>query len=143
VLDLHDNITAADLFRQLSEAAAERFGIDGDRLGAALIKGSTEHSNLIHPGHAVLTVESDGEQVKMVLVRIRQGLTLTAGDGAVHTLFVLLMPLSDRAFHLQALASIAQILRDPEFDRDWLEARTEQQLRDLILLGDRRRICLL
>lgn len=143
VLDLDGGTTAAELFRQVSEAAKERFGIDAERLCATLLRVNTEHSSLIHPGHAVLAVESDGDQVQMVLARIRQGLTLTAGDGAVHTLFVLLVPPSDQAFHLQALASIAQILRDHDFDRGWFEAHTEQQLRDLVLLGDRRRMCLL
>jgi hypothetical protein len=34
---------------------------------------------------------------------------------------------------------IAQITQEPGFDAKWMAARSEDQLRNIILLGDRRR----
>ena len=45
----------------------------------------------------------------------------------------------ERDFHLQALAAIAQVVQGRVFERRWLAAQGAQALRDLVLLGERRR----
>lgn len=54
--------------------------------------------------------------------------------------FMLIGTLDERSFHLQALAAIAQIVHHPEFEWLWLNARDEDQLRDILLLSNRRRV---
>ena len=45
----------------------------------------------------------------------------------------------ERNFHLQSLAAIAQIVQDSNFEKKWLKAKNIEALRDIVLLGDRRR----
>jgi len=40
---------------------------------------------------------------------------------------------------LRALAAIAQIAMDPQFEKKWMSAKNEETLRDIVLLGKRRR----
>jgi mannitol/fructose-specific phosphotransferase system IIA component (Ntr-type) len=47
--------------------------------------------------------------------------------------------LDERNLHQKSLAAIAQITQEPEFDKTWLTAGTKEQLRNIILLADRRR----
>ncbi|OGW75505.1 MAG: hypothetical protein A2Z72_02825 [Omnitrophica bacterium RBG_13_46_9] len=57
----------------------------------------------------------------------------------VHILFVLVGSSVERVLHLKILAAIAQIVQNPEFDKKWLEVRSEDELKNIILLADRRR----
>ncbi|MCK4527856.1 PTS sugar transporter subunit IIA, partial [candidate division WOR-3 bacterium] len=58
---------------------------------------------------------------------------------AVNTVFVLVGTKDERNFHLRALAAIAQIVQDSHFENRWLAAKSEESLRDTVLLGKRRR----
>ena len=45
----------------------------------------------------------------------------------------------ERNYHLQALIAIASIVQEPQFEERWLDARTEEGLRDVLLLSKRER----
>jgi mannitol/fructose-specific phosphotransferase system IIA component (Ntr-type) len=53
--------------------------------------------------------------------------------------FVIAGTKDERTFHLQTLAAIAQIVQNPNFEKKWLAAKNEEALRDVILLGERKR----
>ena len=59
----------------------------------------------------------------------------------VHAVFVLVGTRDERHFHLCALMAIAQITEEPDFDSRWMVARSVDELRDIVLLGERRRHC--
>ena len=54
-------------------------------------------------------------------------------------LFVLPGSKDLRNLHLRALTAIAQVVHHPEFEQRWLEAKSHMDLKDLFLLGERRR----
>ncbi len=45
-----------------------------------------------------------------------------------------------RNLHLKALAAIAHIVQHPEFENRWATAKTEDQLKDILLLSERVRM---
>jgi len=45
----------------------------------------------------------------------------------------------ERNSHLYSLAAVAQIVRDPQFEKKWAGAKAKEALRDIVLLGERRR----
>jgi APA family basic amino acid/polyamine antiporter len=59
---------------------------------------------------------------------------------SIHAVFVLAGTCDERNFHLRALAAIAQFAQTPQFEELWLEARREEEIRDLVLLSSRRRM---
>ena len=69
----------------------------------------------------------------------QKGVIFPDSKEEVHAIFVLVGTRDERNFHLRALAAIAQIVQDPRFEKTWLSARTTENLRDVILLGKRRR----
>ena len=60
-------------------------------------------------------------------------------DEVVHILFVLIGLPDERILHLKTLAAIAEIMQNPEFDKNWFAAGSKDDLKNLILLADRRR----
>jgi len=77
----------------------------------------------------------------VILVRSRDGLRLPGAEAPVHALFFFLVGSDEQDFHLKAVAALAQVLQDPQFDERWRHARNTQALKDLIVLADRRRVC--
>ncbi|UCD51080.1 MAG: PTS sugar transporter subunit IIA [Phycisphaerales bacterium] len=69
----------------------------------------------------------------------RQGIRFSEQAPQIHTIFVIAGSRDQRNFHLRALPAIAQIVQGPDFERQWAAARNEQALRDIVLLGQRRR----
>ena len=57
----------------------------------------------------------------------------------MHAVFVLAGTKDERPFHLRSLAAIAQIVQDPHFEDRWMVAKKKEDLRDVILLGERQR----
>lgn len=72
-------------------------------------------------------------------VRAREGIRFAASDTPVHTMFVLIGSLDERSYHLRALMAIANLVQEAEFEKRWMSARTEEELRDVILLSERKR----
>jgi len=74
-----------------------------------------------------------------LLARAKEGVYFSEQAPKVHAVFVLAGTKDERNFHLRALAAIAQIVQERKFEEKWLKAKSIESLRDLILLGERRR----
>ena len=89
---------------------------------------------------AVPHIIVDGSHVfEMLIVRCRSGISFPESETEVHTIFMLIGSKDERNFHLRALSAIAQIVQDKNFEKNWMSARDEQVLKDLILLANRKR----
>jgi len=133
---------AGKLFSSIGSLLRETHDFDADVVRKALADRERAGSTILMPGFAIsdIIVERDGF-FSLIIVRCREGIRLREGEAPVHALFVLVTSRDERDFYLQAVASISQVIRMRSFDKHWFEARTEQQMRDLLLLGERRREC--
>jgi len=140
VLDVEESMDLESFFRLAAEKLSDRVGMSPSRLAALLLVREQESRTVIAPGLAVPHVVVDGEKLfEILLARSRGGITFSQDAPKVHAVFVLVGTRDERNFHLRALAAIAQIAQDPQFESRWMAARNEQALRDLVLLGQRRR----
>ena len=99
-----------------------------------------ESSTALAPEFAIPHVVFSGEgPMRMLIARCLPGIHFDDNAPAVRTVVVLVGSKTDRNLHLRCLAAIAQIVRSRDFDLRWSAARDEQALRDIFLLGDRRR----
>lgn len=93
-----------------------------------------------NPGLAIPHIIMPGEKrFDILLTRCRKGVRFSDTATQVHTIFILIGTKDERNFHLQALAAIAQIVQDSAFDERWMKAKNKETLRDIILLGKRKR----
>jgi mannitol/fructose-specific phosphotransferase system IIA component (Ntr-type) len=99
-----------------------------------------ESSTVITSGLAIPHIVIPGEgKFSILLARCRGGIVFDEQTPSVNTVFVLLGTKEERNFHLKALAAIAQIAQDSEFEKSWLAAKSIDELRDAVLLGKRKR----
>lgn len=144
VLDLHETIDRDELFRVIAGKVAERWGLDAVDIEKKLNKREEDASTLIYPGvaipHAIPHVVINGKhKFDIVLVRNKFGIKWNEKDEVVYTAFCLIGTHDERNFHLRALMFIAQILQDPDYHTEWMNARNEKELKSVILLTKRRR----
>lgn len=131
---------AEDVFGIISCELSKRLDIDPQILYELFIKREKETSTVIAPGLAIPHIIVEGEKkFDIMLLRSKEGIIFPDTPQPVHTMFILVGSRDERNFHLRALAAIAQVAQDKNFNKNWLHADNEEQLRNIILLAERHR----
>jgi amino acid transporter/mannitol/fructose-specific phosphotransferase system IIA component (Ntr-type) len=140
ILDREESESVWDFFRAVSKILAEDLRMEPDEVYELLEKRERESTTALRPGLAIPHIIIEGEGVfGILLARSKDGIVFDDPGPPVHAVFVLIGSRDERNYHLRALMHIAQITQDPDFDSKWLKAAGAEQLRNIILLGERRR----
>ncbi len=140
VLDIANRIKMEEFFKLAAEKMSHKINIGPEVLLKLLLDREKESSTAIRSDLAIPHIIIDGEHTfSILLVRCKEGIIFSESAPNVRAAFVIVGTRDERNFHLRALASIAQIVHDPNFEKKWLEAKDKEALRDIILLGKRRR----
>lgn len=139
VLDLEEVLTAKVFFKKVSDIFAQETGLESKQLSEKFIWREEASSTVIKEGLAIphIFVQKKGI-FKIVLARAQAGV-IFPGDKVVHTVFALVGSAGERVLHLKILAAIAQITQSPDFDRIWKEAKNKEELKNMVLLAERKR----
>jgi len=140
VLDLDEPMDLEAFFDRAAERLAGRLAVAPKVLAEMLRRREAESSTLLSSSLAVPHVVVPGqERFDLLMARARGGVRFSDDAPAVKTIFLLAGTRDERNFHLRALAAIAQIVQEKDFERRWLDAKGEQGLRDVVLLSSRKR----
>jgi PTS system nitrogen regulatory IIA component len=125
------------LLQELAARAASALNLAADRISIELLKredlGSTGTGGGIAIPHARIP---DLKKPYGTLVRLKDAIDFDAIDGKpVDIVFLLLLPAQSQGDLLNALASVARRLRDPESVRRLRRAADAAELYSAILLG--------
>jgi mannitol/fructose-specific phosphotransferase system IIA component (Ntr-type) len=99
-------------------------------------QSSTQLNDWLAVPHIIVPGE---ERFDLLIARAIEGVRFSDQAPAVKAIFVLVGTRDERNFHLRALAAIAQIVQEAGFEKRWVTARSEQGLRDVLLLAERHR----
>jgi basic amino acid/polyamine antiporter, APA family len=139
VLDIEQPIRSEDLFREVSMILSKELGLSAEALLVKFSEREEQASTVLRKGLAIPHIIVEGKNIfKVFLIRAKAGV-IFPDDNVAHIIFIFVGSLDERNLHLKSLAAIAQITQQPEFDKIWLTAGTKEQLRNIILLADRRR----
>jgi mannitol/fructose-specific phosphotransferase system IIA component (Ntr-type) len=142
VLDIDKPLTIDEFLHMVCDTMAPRLGTEAAALFELFVERERDSTTALRPGLAIPHVVVDGSgKSDILLARCKGGITFTESLPAVHAVFVLAGTRDERHFHLCALMAIAQIAEEPEFDAKWMAARSVEELKDVVLLGERRRHC--
>ncbi len=140
ILDIEGPMSAEQLFKLVADEMSEGLPVGPDVFFNLLVEREKDSSTVIRPGLAIPHIIIEGEKhFDILLVRCREGISFPESEESVNTVFVLTGTRDERNFHLRALSAIAQIVMDPNFEKKWMAAKSEEALRDVVLLGKRRR----
>ena len=140
VLDIDGPISRDDFFKQAADALAGDLKMTSEVIQKQFDKREEESTTVLNPFLAIPHIVIPGkERFDVLLVRCREGIHFSNDAPAVHTVFVLIGTKDERNFHLLSLAAIAQIVQEDDFEARWMAAQNEEAMRDIVLLGKRRR----
>ena len=142
IIDADHSLDLAGLFNLLAAEVHQSLGLDEKECLRELHEREDRGSSIMLPGVGVsdLLLAQSGV-FKMVVVRCREGIDIGHGEGREHAFFLIIASLDRRNSYLQTMGALAQVAQDQFFEHRWLRARDAQALRDLLILGDRRRVC--
>lgn len=103
------------------------------------VKREKEASIVIAKGLAIPHIFVSGKNVnRLVLARAQAGIIFPE-DQLVRVAFVLVGSSGERVLHLKILAAIANIVQSHDFEKKWLVAKSDEELKYVILLAERKR----
>lgn len=139
VLGVEEEISKERLFTIVSEILAERLELHAKSIEKLLLKREAQSTTVIEKGLAIPHIIVEGTQkFEIIIVRAKKGVIFSPKD-KVNVIFVLAGSRDERNFHLRTLMAIAQIVREHNFYNNFMRARSESQIRLLVLSSTRKR----
>ncbi|MCK4673584.1 amino acid permease [candidate division WOR-3 bacterium] len=140
ILDFDKKIHFDEFIKIASEKLSERLDVESKKFIKLFIEREKQSCTALRPGLAIPHIIIKGEKkFDILLVRAKKGIIFPDAPEPVHIVFVLIGTQDMRNFHLRALMAIAQISQQHDFDKKWQNAKTTEDLRDIVLLGKRKR----
>ncbi len=140
ILDIENRIELEELLTISSEKISQDINNNPKEIYDALLKREQETSTVLSPFLAIPHIIIDGNKKFDILVaRSKEGILFSNEEKYIKAVFILIGTADERNFHLKALSAIAQIVQNSRFEDLWMKAKSIDNLRDIILLGKRRR----
>jgi APA family basic amino acid/polyamine antiporter len=140
ILDLPDSVSMEEFLKRVACELSGDQGLRADELFELLMKRERDSTTALRKGLAIPHVVVPGTgKFSLLLARCKDGVDFGGENSPVHTVFVLSGSLDERQFHLRALMAIAEVTSAPGFDAMWMKCKGPEELRDLVLLSQRRR----
>ncbi len=141
VLDIKEKIEIKKFFELVAKELSLSFDIPPEKLYRLLMEREKESPTAINPDIAIPHIIIKGEKhFDILLARCKEGINFGTDTPEIKAVFVLVGTRDERNFHLRALASIAQIISERDFMVRWMRAKNIENLRDIVLLGERKRL---
>lgn len=142
ILDLNGVESVDQLFSGISQHISLKWNIDASVAADQLSLREQRGSTILVDGVAISDIpHPDPEECAMLAVRLSPGVKLQPNQEPVIAFFVILTGSARQNDYLHALAALVQVTHHLAFTADWRSARDGDRLRDVLLLGPRRRLC--
>lgn len=141
IMDLHGPLSLDELIMVEAHRLAEIVSFQEEDL-MKLFKAREEQSSTAFTKFTAIphiVVDKD-DFFTLAIIRCKEGIKFNEEFNSVKAVFLFISGKNLRKEHLHTLASIANLVRDEKFEEDWLSAKNENYIRDLILLSERKRI---
>ena len=140
ILDLKESQPVEKVFQNISDYFANKLCLDKSLLFEHFMEREKQAGTVISSGLAIPHIIVPGQnRFEIMLVRCKEGILFSGSTHPVYTMFVLLGSIDERNYHLRALMAIAYIVQETDFEKKWMAARNIDELRDVILLSNRKR----
>ena len=140
VIDIDDEkkLNSEDCFKILSDSLVQCINEDSNTLQKMFKQRELESSTALNDSVAVPHVIIDGDhKFSIVIMRSKEGIFFSEQHPSIKAVFAIIGTKDERNLHLRTLAAIAQAIAKKQFLANWLEAKNEGQLRDIILMAER------
>lgn len=140
VLDFEGPMDRKDFFEAVAGTFASILPYGSKQIAKMLQQRESESTTAVSSLVAIPHMVIEGQDIfKILIARCRNGVRFSDTHDAVKAVFVIAGTMDQRTLHLKSLAAIAQIVQSRHFEQYWQQVRTQDQLRDILLLSERKR----
>ena len=134
VIDLYKYMRPDKLALLIAERLTKRIGIRIDKLYRFLMKREKDSNIVIHPGIAVVSHMIKGkDKFEIIIVRSRMGIILSDNIDPIRAFFVIVTTPDKKSLYLHTLMWLIQIAEETDFEEEWIKAKDDNELREIIL----------
>ena len=140
VLDLFKYLPPDKFALLLAEKLNERLDISEDKLYRLLKEREKDSNIVIHPGIAVVSHMIKGrDKFEIIIVRTKMGFIIADDVDPIRAFFIIVASPDKQSLYLHSLMWIIQIAEETDFDKEWIKAKDEEELRDIFLKSWKKR----
>ncbi|MBA3046580.1 MAG: amino acid permease [Candidatus Thermoplasmatota archaeon] len=134
ILDIDYFVPPAEFAKIVAKLLSERLNVGEDTLYARLLNREKDSNIVVRPGFAVISFYIKGNhKFEMVLVRTKKGALFSDESGLVHAAFIVVSSPDEQSFYFHSLMWLIQIEEQMDFDKEWTEAKDDEELRQILL----------
>ncbi len=134
VLDVAELLPSDEFSRMISKSMAKRLKTIPKSLYNELIRREKDSNVMIRPGLAILTLPISGrKKFEIELVRSKKGVIFSEGIAPIHAAFIIVHSPDEDNFYYHSLMWMVQIAEKTDFEKEWLDAKNSDELREIVL----------
>ncbi len=134
VLDSPFFLPPIELANEIAPPLAKRLNISEENLRRRIIKRERDSNIIVTHGYAIISLKIPGKnRFEMAMVRAKKGTFFSKDYPPAHAAFVVVASPDQEHFYLHSLMWLVGLAELIDFDKEWIEAPTTEDLRHLIL----------
>jgi mannitol/fructose-specific phosphotransferase system IIA component (Ntr-type) len=134
IIDLYKYMQPDKLALLIAERLTKRINIRIDKLYRFLIKREKDSNVVIHPGIAVVSHMIRGkDKFEIIIIRSKKGIILSDDVDPIRAFFIIVATPDKKSLYLHTLMWLIQIAEKANFENEWINAKDDKEIRDIIL----------
>jgi amino acid transporter/mannitol/fructose-specific phosphotransferase system IIA component (Ntr-type) len=140
VVDLYKYLEPDKLARLITEKLSSKLDIHEDKLYNFLVQKERDADVVVHPGIAIVTHMVKGrDKFELIIVRSRMGIMVSDDVDPIRAFFIIVASPDKRSFYLHTLMWLIQIAEQTDFEKEWINAKDIDEIRNIILKSWKKR----
>lgn len=138
ILDIEGPLELEQFFNIVSEHISKKLKLPKEKILKLLFQRQRESDPIISDFAAILhIVIEENEKLLLIAVRCKEGIRFNKKSAHIKAVFLLNGAMKDKILQLRVLASIRTLIRQRYFKKKWLQAKSKNRLKAIILLSKR------
>ena len=134
ILDLEYLVEPADFSKKVAKSLAERLDVSAAKLYKQLMRRETDSNIIVRPGCALISFHIEGRnKFEIILVRTKKGAVFSEESPHVHAAIIVVSSHDMQSFYLHSLMWMVQIEERVDFEKEWMDAKKADELRNVVL----------
>ena len=140
ILDLEYFVAPADFSEKVAKCLAKRLKMNQSILYKQLMRREKSSNIIVRPGCALISFHIKGRnKFEIVLVRTKKGVAFSEDLPPVHAAIIVVSSPDEESFYLHSLMWMVEIEERIDFEREWVGAKSADELRSIVLSSWRKR----
>jgi amino acid transporter/mannitol/fructose-specific phosphotransferase system IIA component (Ntr-type) len=140
VIDIYKYHPPEKFSMLIAEKLSERLNMSENKLFTLLMKREKDSNIVAHPGIAIISHMIKGrDKFEIIIVRSKKGIFLFDNVNPIHAFFVIVSSPDKKSLYLHTMMWIIQIAEETDFEKEWINAKDEDELREIFLKAWKKR----